>query len=208
MAAKEEKEIKMPIFRERFSSLRGDMTQAKFAEFIGISRPTVGFYENGERLPDAIVLKQIAEKCSVSADWLIGLSDVKTTDGDIKSICEYTGLSEESVDVLNRSKKYNHPYIYETINILLKQCFPPSEGVTCIYDNHDILKAIAKYLFVEIKQDFVKISHDGDIIIDDEFETNEMFSYINKNDLETIFLIKIQNILSRLKEKNTTENNW
>lgn len=49
MAIKEAKEIKMPIFRERFRSLRGDMTQADFAKFVGISRPTVGFYENGER---------------------------------------------------------------------------------------------------------------------------------------------------------------
>lgn len=55
---------RMPIFAERFAQLRGEMTQAEFAEFLGISRPTVGFYENGVRLPDALLLCQIAEKCN------------------------------------------------------------------------------------------------------------------------------------------------
>ena len=47
-------------FAERFSKLRRDESQKDFAERIGISRPTVGFYENGDRLPQADVLKQIA----------------------------------------------------------------------------------------------------------------------------------------------------
>lgn len=62
-------------FAERFSKLRGDESQKDFAARIGISRPTVGFYENGDRLPQADVLKQIAERCGVSTDWLLGLSD-------------------------------------------------------------------------------------------------------------------------------------
>lgn len=104
MRTKEANEIKMPIFRERFCSLRGSKTQAEFAEFIGISRPTVGFYENGERLPDALVLRKIAEKCGVSADWLLGLSDVKSTDQNKKNACEVTGLTEENVEFLHMAK--------------------------------------------------------------------------------------------------------
>ena len=66
---------RLPKFAERFAELRGERTQGEFAEFLGISRPTVGFYENGTRIPDALVLRQIAEKCQVSADWLLGLTD-------------------------------------------------------------------------------------------------------------------------------------
>lgn len=95
---------KLPVFAERFRELRGDMTQDKFADFVGISRPTVGFYENGDRLPDALVLKKIAEKCHVSSDWLIGLSDVKNTDMNIHSVSEITGLSENSIDLLACAK--------------------------------------------------------------------------------------------------------
>ena len=93
---------KFPVFAERFSILRGDMTQAEFADFLGLSRPTIGFYENGIRIPDVLVLKQIGEKCKVSSDWLIGLSDTKDVDADMRRTCEYTGLSEDAVTGLRK----------------------------------------------------------------------------------------------------------
>lgn len=94
---------KMPIFAARFSELRGDRTQAEFAEFLGISRPTVGFYENGERIPDALVLKQIAERCGVTTDYLVGLRDNKTkvnTDIGVE-----TGLSDNAIELLRTANK-------------------------------------------------------------------------------------------------------
>ena len=71
-------EKRFPVFARRFSELRGGQSQEEFAKFLGISRPTVSYYENGTRVPDALILRQIAEKCNVSADWLIGLSNFKT----------------------------------------------------------------------------------------------------------------------------------
>ncbi len=71
-------EQRLPVFAKRFQFLRRSrqLSQDEFAKFLGISRPTVGFYENGTRLPDALILQQIAEKCCVSSDWLIGLSNI------------------------------------------------------------------------------------------------------------------------------------
>ena len=94
----EAKEQKMPIFAERFRELRSVYSQAEFASFLGISRPTVGFYENGERVPDALVLRQIAEKCNVTADYLIGLSDNKSI--ETSGIGATTGLSDLSIERL------------------------------------------------------------------------------------------------------------
>lgn len=88
---------RFPVFSERFAELRGRKTQGEFAEFLGISRPTVGFYENGTRLPDALILRQISEKCNVSTDWLLGLSKVKDRDGDLQQACAYTGLSDIAI---------------------------------------------------------------------------------------------------------------
>ncbi len=103
---------KMPIFAERFRELRGEQTQAEFADFLGISRPTVGFYENGDRVPDAIILKQIAEKCGVTSDYLLGLADNKTAGN--ADIGAETGLSDAAISVLKMAleqkkclKKYN-----------------------------------------------------------------------------------------------------
>lgn len=69
---------RLPIFQERFKALRGNMTQGQFAEKLGISRPTVGLYESGARIPDAEVLRNIAEKCNVTSDWLLGIEDCFT----------------------------------------------------------------------------------------------------------------------------------
>lgn len=90
---------RFPVFAERFSKLRGDKTQEEFAKFLGISRPTVGFYENGARLPDALVLCQIAEKCNVSTDWILGLSNYKNS-GTANLSVEDIGLSEEATTTL------------------------------------------------------------------------------------------------------------
>ncbi len=70
---------RMPIFTERFRELQGERSNTEFADFLGISRQTVGFYCNGDRIPDAYMLRCIAEKCNVSADWLLGLSDIRPT---------------------------------------------------------------------------------------------------------------------------------
>lgn len=91
---------RFPIFRERFRELQGNMSNTEFAEFLGISRQTVGFYCNGERIPDALGVRAIAEKCNVSADWLLGLSKERSPDIKIQEICKETGLSELAVYIL------------------------------------------------------------------------------------------------------------
>ena len=82
-----EKKDRFPIFKERFRELQGEMSNTEFADFLGMSRQTVGFYLNGNRVPDIIGLEQISSKCNVSADWLLGLSAVKSLDTDCKSVC-------------------------------------------------------------------------------------------------------------------------
>ena len=98
-------ERRMPVFADRFIELRGKRTQDEFAKFLGISRPTVGFYESGQRIPDAVVLRQIAEKCNVSTDYLLGLTDEKTLDQNIQAICKKTGLTEKAVTQIILAKE-------------------------------------------------------------------------------------------------------
>lgn len=92
---------RMPIFRDRFNLLRGNRTQAEFAAVLGMSRATVAFYCAGDRIPDALTLRDIAEKCDVSTDWLLGLSDAMSTDATVQAICNYTGLDELGVQELH-----------------------------------------------------------------------------------------------------------
>lgn len=101
--SREKKDIppRFPAFRDAFLELMGDMTLEQFAKKLGMSRATVGFYAAGQRIPDALGLKKIAEKCNVSADWLLGLSNTREMTPEIKQICNYTGLKEESIKTLH-----------------------------------------------------------------------------------------------------------
>ena len=66
--------LRFPLFQMRLRELQGTMTQKQFADKLGMSRQTVGFYLAGKRLPDALGVVNIAEKMDVSADWLLGTS--------------------------------------------------------------------------------------------------------------------------------------
>lgn len=95
------KENRLPIFTQRFRALQGERSNTEFADFLGLSRQTVGFYCNGDRLPDVITLLQIAEKCDVSTDYLLGKDDIPSASIDIRAICDYTGLGLTSINELN-----------------------------------------------------------------------------------------------------------
>ena len=104
-------EQRFPVFQERFNKLRQEsgMSQDKFAEYLGLSRPTIGFYENGIRIPDALTLRIIAEKCEVSADWLLGLTGDKKR---IPSAIDELGLNEESIYLLRLLSDKNSDGVY------------------------------------------------------------------------------------------------
>lgn len=85
---------------KRIKDLRGKTPQEQCAKDLGISRGALSFYENGERKPDAEILVRMCEYFKVSADYLLGLSDVESVDPDIQTACELTGLSEEAVNKL------------------------------------------------------------------------------------------------------------
>lgn len=104
---REKKNVRFPIFRERFLQLKGDKTTVEFAQHLGMSRATVGFYEAGERIPDALGVEKICRVCNVSADWLLGLSAAKTMNITTQAICQETGLSEKAVEALMQMKEKN-----------------------------------------------------------------------------------------------------
>lgn len=82
---------------KRIRELRGNISQDKCADALGISRGALSFYENGDRKPDAEIIFKMADYFNVSSDYLIGLSDYKTTDTNLQAACKYTGLSEKAI---------------------------------------------------------------------------------------------------------------
>lgn len=58
-------------FSDRLRILRNGRKKAAFAEFLGTSPQNYGRYESG-RLPDAVTLQHISNRCGVTLDWLLG----------------------------------------------------------------------------------------------------------------------------------------
>lgn len=115
---------KMPLFRERMNKLYTDSgmkTYGDFAKHIGLTRTSLGYYLSGERLPNADILKQICERCNVSADWLLGLSEVQKPDANVQAISSYTGLNEKAIERLRSlyTSELEIKTIVDTVNVLL-----------------------------------------------------------------------------------------
>lgn len=75
MERSNERKARFPIFRDRLNILLGDMSTTDFADKVDVSRQTMGFYLNGDRIPDSLTLARICKVCSVSSDWLLGLTN-------------------------------------------------------------------------------------------------------------------------------------
>ena len=71
--------------------------QKDLASLLGVTDNTISYYCSGKRKPNLEQIVQIANILGVSTDYLLGRSDIKTTDTTTQDICRITGLSEENV---------------------------------------------------------------------------------------------------------------
>jgi transcriptional regulator with XRE-family HTH domain len=91
------------IFKRRLLFLHKEsgLSQSEFGIRCGVTRGSVWHYENGDRVPDGEFVANCSRAFGVSVDYLLGLSDEKTTpDTDVKSVCAALHLSEKAVNVL------------------------------------------------------------------------------------------------------------
>lgn len=116
---------RMPVFRDNLRELMGDLSVTDFAQKIGLSRQTVGFYLNGDRIPDCETLVQICQKCNVSANWLLGLSGPKNPNPEIAEIMHHTGLSEDSISFLKATN--NVRTLFDEYNRLNRENWKSNE---------------------------------------------------------------------------------
>ena len=80
---------------------RKEWTKSALAEQIGVKIQTVSQWANGISLPNAAQIIALANTLDSSTDWLLGLSEIRTTNPDIQNACIVTGLSEKSITVLH-----------------------------------------------------------------------------------------------------------
>ena len=82
-------------------------------------RQTFSNYLQGKIAVPSDLLYELANMFNVSSDYLLGISEIKTTKEDIKAAAKLTGLSDDAIKTLISLKKDGLTNISEMINILL-----------------------------------------------------------------------------------------
>lgn len=142
------------ITAQRLESLliSSGLSQEKFADRCGLSLAALKNYIAGKppRIPNTESLLKICKACSVSADWLLGLSDVSSMSSDIKNACEVTGLSEEAVKILQSVEDGNKYSVSNALSVLIEN--PLFENMMIEFDYFlDTLESMT----IEDLQEFV-----------------------------------------------------
>lgn len=140
-----------------------NVTQSNIAEKLGTTRQTIGNWLLGKSQPDFETLVKLADHFETTTDYLLGRTDAKTVDTDIRAVCDYIGLSETAVDSLR--SEYNkridtknssgeelsyysiadelfaENFVYSTAYIIagLKQAYIQAASNSVFFDNADVL---------------------------------------------------------------------
>lgn len=82
-----------------YSDLRNEkgLSQTELANKLNCNKQLISKLESGERSLSMAMLKAYADFFNVTTDYLLGLTDIKTSDMELKAVCEYIGLNEEAV---------------------------------------------------------------------------------------------------------------
>lgn len=114
------------------------MSVKEFADQCNLSRQSMQYYLKGERMPDSAQLQKICQACSVSADWLLGLTEVRTISADIQNAVATLGLSEDATEkIMSLTKK-------DQLGNALSDLIEQSEFEELVRDYNEFLKLGAK----------------------------------------------------------------
>ncbi len=153
---------------ERFKDARivhnqhGKETTSAVAEATGVSKSTLSEIENDKRTPGAEIISGLARHYGVSADYLLGLSDVKTPDAIAQAVIAYTGLSEDNVLTLHHMQEnLSKPALSNTADsesISINGCKPYldclNDLLDAIYSKKDTI--IRDYIPMQYYADWIK----------------------------------------------------
>lgn len=137
---------KSSTFQERFCELVGETaTQEEIAKIVNSSRQNVGNWLSGKSKPDIYALVEIAKGYNVSTDYLLGITDVKSSNVTEKAICDYTGLTEGSIQSIVDSTS-KHLFCKRALNHIIESLY---DGLLFIIDENAFLH-LKQYMFEKI----------------------------------------------------------
>lgn len=94
-------------FAKRFQQLLKERKEAsgltlrELAKDLDVSLGILSDWQNGKKIPRMDSVIRLAQYFNVTTDYLLGLTDVRTTDSSVRVAAEYTGLMEEAITFLH-----------------------------------------------------------------------------------------------------------
>lgn len=183
-------------FSNRLKNLMSEqnLTQDSLAKSIGISRQAIAQYLEGTTQPKADKIYTLAKYFNVSADYLLGLSEISTTNETIQGIHNKTGLSSQSIIKLITEKHL--------------QDFSISNFISSIIENDNIdklIEAVKRKNFFSNSDEYVYMSpcQDSTHYIAEEFPASSVYKIY----AESIFwdIVKDYNIKGDKENGNSTK---
>lgn len=79
--------------------------QKELASHLGVPDNTISYFCSGKRVPNAEQIIEISKFLGVSSDYLLGLTESKPIDEDIKIVSAYTGLDDKAIAFIKKIKE-------------------------------------------------------------------------------------------------------
>ena len=175
-------------------------TQQDVAAAAGTTRQAISQYADGSVQPNIEKLYKIADYFKVSADYLLGMSDITSSDIDDKAINQMLGLSQQTIDrlksdmdLLYKVTKTTTPdeaiSILKRLNSFVQEGHKLKEIVAFALSlgmDHDVsnnedycgpLLLINKFLLCEIVNELVYDDECAEDVFTIARSLNEIFSY-------------------------------
>ena len=183
-----------PIISKRLHDLRTEhhLTQEKLAETLKTTTKTYREWEKKGNIPSTDFLIALSDQYNVSTDYLLGRSECKTIDENIKMINKTIGLSENSIENL---KKYDSGFLKILDNLIctFNPDYPDYTGTLEV-----LLKQLFDYGYrmktniIELKTDNLKPQ-----IITDKVSKREFFKSIPLSTFSTFLEIAEETMKGR-----------
>ena len=167
-------------------------------------------YERDITLIKVDILKKIAEYFNVSTDYLLGLSNVKSTDTELKGVCEYTGLTEKAVAVL---KNLNSAAVGSGIDsdvdnngrqakgLIISSIDLPINILNMLLENVHLLSMVYSYLVLTSD-----IDENNNVYIGDRANSVLFEIALEMRKIRDSFQLEYTKIFKTLKEKDSANN--
>ncbi|MGO5081003.1 helix-turn-helix domain-containing protein [Oscillospiraceae bacterium LCP25S3_E4] len=177
-------------FSGRLTSLRTEegLKREELAKELNCSVSAIANYENGNRKPDFDTLILLADFFNTTTDYLLCRTNVKNPNADIRAICEYTGLSELSVNRLHRFQSSEVSEEIDILNRFLDDNYISNYSkiaLNCYYMSHEL--SFAEY-------EFMKQFNENNGLISKELLNSYMEITKGTSDKIDMYLFKVQQL--------------